>query len=606
MTSVTIDDFNNLFKPGELPDLGAIVDGALATVTTATMLSIPDAKIKGIGTSLIAIRNAAISNSLAVPGNKFEADIKTITDTYATIPAYITAYVKPTDPTLIAAAAATGPDASLGINTPPYDNIISYIKKTIHDFDSSLLFEIVQANGSKTDVPTMNALTSLIQAYITYLNSIIAVFNLDNGTLDKSYYQIVGSIEAILNKMDITVPAKTTTDSTALVPLVEPLAAVPLVAPLKPMPSGRIIYNTNSGFGPTYPEFSTHFPNGNSVILQKGPLVLPAGSNQWVAGPWAERPPPVGSVITNLPWMQPNTKVVSVTDGYPLADAGLYNPVGATGYLVKFDPPMSPDYQYPNGEQRGNRWAVIFTYPPIPEEVQAANDFPATLAAWGVANRTTPDPMITEIGKSINASIAAIIRNNTLPSINNPKVIAAIKYIPTTIKNLITYIKSNSVFYKKIGVNDFINSQLAPFYPIPPATQDLFDKLTKDNFVASLTTAPGAILPYLTSNFTANFSLNVLKKPINKTPTSGGQKDIGSSIGTKTFQLYFEFLNSLINIFNIKLLDDKILVNHINKINSTFANAGFGLVTTPQMAGGRPRIARSRNRKNRRKGTRRR
>jgi len=216
MTTLTIDDFNTLFKPGQLPDLGYIVDAALSKTTTATVLNVDDATIKGIGGSITAIRTAAISPALAVSGSPYLNDIKQVTDRYATIPTYISAFVKPTAPL---------DGTSLAINVMPYTSIITYVKKTIHDFDSIMLFELVQQNASKTDAATMTALTTLIQSYITYLNNMITTFKLDNGALDKKYYRILAELEKTLTKMNMIVPSAKTIDIAKFVPLVEPYVA---------------------------------------------------------------------------------------------------------------------------------------------------------------------------------------------------------------------------------------------------------------------------------------------------------------------------------------------------------------------------------------------
>lgn len=216
MTTLTIEDFNNLFKPGQLPDLGFIVDGALSKVTTATLLNIPDTEIKGLGARITAIRAAAISPTLAVAGSPYLDDIKKITDTYATIPTYISNYVKPTGAAVLSAGSKPG------LTVPPYSLILGYLKKSIHDFDSILLFELVLQNAAKTDPTTITELTTLIRNYITYLNGIITTFRLDNGTLDKTYYRILANIEKIIIKMDIIVPSSKTIDVSLFVPLVEP------------------------------------------------------------------------------------------------------------------------------------------------------------------------------------------------------------------------------------------------------------------------------------------------------------------------------------------------------------------------------------------------
>jgi hypothetical protein len=216
MTTLTIEDFNTLFKPGQLPDLGYFIDHALSRVTTATLLTIPDATMKALGPNITAIRTAAVSPTLNVAGSPYLADIKKVTDLYATIPTYISAYVRPTDPAIVSAGS------SLGSTIKAFAPILSYIKKSIHDFDSIMLFELVLQNGAKTDPTTIAALLTLIKNYITYLNSIITTFKLDDGKLDKTYYRILSNIEKTLTKMDVIVPSAKTLDVGLFVPLVEP------------------------------------------------------------------------------------------------------------------------------------------------------------------------------------------------------------------------------------------------------------------------------------------------------------------------------------------------------------------------------------------------
>jgi hypothetical protein len=124
--------------------------------------------------------------------------------------------VKPTNPAIVSAGSTPG------LAIQPYTSILMYIKKSIHDFDSILLFELVLQNGAKTDNATINALKTLMESYITYLNTIITTFKLDDGTLDKKYYRILGEIEKVLVKINMIVPSAKSLDVNVFVPLVEP------------------------------------------------------------------------------------------------------------------------------------------------------------------------------------------------------------------------------------------------------------------------------------------------------------------------------------------------------------------------------------------------
>jgi len=604
--AVTITDFMTLLQPGELSAIRETIETAMGNLTTTAMASVVPADIKALAPLITAIRNAALSTALAPlaggTATSYIAENKRITDIYATIPTTITAYATPTDAPAVLPTNASiqGP---LATTNATYNQLIMYIDNTIDDIGSTLLVNIIQQNADKTDAASISALTALVIAYINYVTAVVAAFKLTPIKYNQNYDRIVQNIEATLGKMSITIPSVSAIDIKALVPLVEPYTGPAPVAPVKPMPSGRIIYNTNSGFGPTYPEFSTHFPNGDSVILQKGPLVLPAGSNQWVPGPWAERLPPVGSVITNLPWMKPNTKVVSVSEGYPLADAGLYNPVGATGYLVKFDQPLESTYQYPQGEQRGNRWSVIFTYPPIPAEEQAYTEFPAKLEAWKASVRPTTDPIIAEIGKSINISINKLITDKVLGNYNTLAAITAIKGIPAIIDAMVLYLNSKMDYFQTMGVKDFVASQLTPIYPLAPATQQFFTSLDRNNFVANLSTSDTGILPTLVKNYTSNFSLNIIKKIVNKSPTTGQAKALASSVATKLFQLHLSILNTLIKTFKIDMSRDNSVQGLIKVLMDVFSKAPFNLEPTPVQGGGSAKKRRTRRKQKRRPRT---
>jgi len=426
--AITINDFNSLFQPGQLPDLGLIIDKALSNVSLETLATIPDASIKAIGPNITDIKNAAIAPALVVAGSPYLADIKKYTDIYATIPTFISGFVKPA---ITLPAAASGATGTLAINNAVYGPILTYLKTTIHDFDSIIMFKLVQQNADTTDPAKLTALTTLIQKYITYTNNLITTFKLDNGNLNTKYYQIVGSIEKTTSKIDITLPSSKSIDITAYVALVEP-------------------------------------------------YIYPAGS------------------------------------------------------------PAPP--------------------------------------------RATPDPVITETAKSINTSMNNIITLNKADSFNNPKVIKSLKTIPAIISNLGKYILDtvNLPILSGVGAKDFIVGNLAPIFPIPAATKTLFDSLTKDTFKANLIKPTTGIIQFLTLNYTSNFVQNI-KKMVDRTKNSTGQiKLIASSSVTKMLSSYFILLNTLINIFNIKLADDLAIAPHIDIINNLTSMPNLKILTSPQ------------------------
>jgi len=625
--SVTMNDFINLLKPGQLPELRQIVTTALQKVTTARMLAVDPVQIRGIGTSITNVITAGSLPILAVAGSKQSAVIQRVINQYRTLPTFLTAYATPTDPALIAASKIVGPPPGasapsgaprtrLALQDQPFKNLIDYINSTLQNFDSGLIFGLVKQNSAKKDAPTLDGLTKLVQEYIKYLNSIVRIFTLDEGNLDKNYYRIIAAIETILTKLAIIVPSARTPPVASIDTVWKNLKEVPLPMPAKPCPSGRVFYRSTSGFD-NKDQFSTHFPNGNSVILEKVLSVLSSDNRTWIAGPWAARAPPVGAIITGIPWAEPNTKITAILDtNYPIADAGRYNPVGTTGYLVKIEPPLRPDYKYVpyvSGEQPTNRWGFGVTYTPIAAEIAEEANYPYVLAKWQQQNRTTPGSIYAEIiqGGNILYHYAVwgdgLLIKRDLERFNNPKFIAAIKKFPATCRALGNYIISNSDFLKKIdcwhryGPHNNATSlsyythetvdmmspkfvlQIEPKYGVFPngGYFNNFMNLNSSNFTPSMIAGNFPIynlLNWIPGGYHYHY-IEPLYWALKNNPMTDQDKTILTSILTKVIGMHTNIVNYRASVFNYNIMDDPIIRPHIAVFNETFAGLGIAFAT---------------------------
>ena len=586
--ALSIVDFQNLLQPGELGEIDLDIKNAIAILTTTAMSGVTAANVQALGPMIVAIKNASSVSQLAPPSGVAPdpslGDPKPILAKYATAPTPISGYTPPT----VALPSTSGATVLANTNST-YATLFKCIIDSIDDLGGTLIPIVIQQNATKTDAATVTALANMITTYVVYINGIVGTFILNTSGVDPNYDKIIGNIEKILSKMNITIPAPGTVNITALVPLVEPYTGPPLTAPLPAIPSGKMNLATSNG-SDTGSGFATHFPTPTQIITQ-APLFDPK-TNKPYSPPVAPRLPPAGAVITGIEFLQPNTKVVSVQTNYPLP-----NSPTTMGYLITIDKPLV-GWQ---NEIRGNVWWPTFTYPPIASEDYEAQNYPAILAAYNATARATPDPIVTEMGKSINNSINAIINGNTVGTYNSAKNIALIKTIPGIIDTMVSYITSQMSYLNTIGTGSFTQSQLAPIYPLSDATKKMFTTLTPENFVANMTTSGTGILRILIMNYTSNFSLNVIKKTINKSPTSGQSVTLASSVGTKLFKLHFSILNTLIKVFNINLTADPPIQPLLAIVTKTFGDYPDNLITNPPKAGGRRRrITRKRKQKSRR------
>lgn len=594
MTSeISITDFVNLLQPGQLTDIGITIKSALSKVTITTMQQIPAANIKKLTEttttgSIVPIITSATSTALAATArssgsSNYSADIKKITDAYKTFPTFLTAYTVPTNlppPRQGSSGSAQGP---LATTNSSFNDIITFLKKTFDDFGSVLLFSVIQQNASKNDTATLTALTGLIVSYINYLGYVVATFKLDPGSIDPKYDAIIESIEKTLGKMDITLPSITTVDVKALNVVVEPTVVT------RVLPSGQVNLNTSNGFDTTS-GFSPQFPTTTQIICQ--PTPLDPKTNRGYSPAASFRAPPIGSKIapvTNgggLPFLQPNTTVVNVQANYPLP-----NSPTTMGYLITIDKPLI-------GSQvaaAGNVWVVQFTYPPIPEETAAFDKY----NRWLSSSRPIPDPIIVEIGKSINISINNIVTGaarpsgattKTLAQCNNQDTINTIKTIPTLIDDLAMFVaKNEKAIFKLPSINNFVKDEMAKIYPLPNDTKKYFTELNSQNFQQNLTNPTNGILKILIPNYTSNYSLNIIKKMVNKANglSDGPMKVLASSICTKIIKLHVAILNALIRAFYIDLSSDITIQPLLDIFTPIFSMAKFNITTTVSQAGGR-------------------
>lgn len=587
MTStISITDFVNLLQPGQLTDIGLTIKTALSNVTISTMKNIPMASIKKLAEttttgSIVPIITSASSTALAAPatssGSNYRADIKKITDAYKTLPTFITAYTVPTNlppPRQGSSGSAQGP---LATTNPTFNDIITFLKKTFDDFGSVLLFSVIQQNASKNDSATLTALTGLVVAYINYLGYVVGTFRLDPGSIDPKYDAIIESIEKTLGKMDITLPSITTVDVKALNVIVEP-TVIPRV-----IPSGQLLLQTSNGLNTNH-QFSPQFPTKTQIICQ--PTLLDPATNRGYTPAASLRAPPVGSTVGVLHFLQANTKVTNVQTNYPLP-----NSPTTMGYLVTIDKPLI-------GSEVAtvtNVWSVRFTYPPIPEETAAFEKY----NRWRTSSRAMPDPIIVEIGKSINISINSIVsgaarpsgaRTKTLAQCNNQNTINIIKTIPTLIDDLATFVtKNEKAIFKLPSINNFVRDEMAKIYPLPNDTKKYVTELNSQNFQQNLTNPTNGILKILIPKYTSDYSNNIIKKMVNNANrvADGPVKDLASSICTKIIKLHVAILNALIRAFYIDLSSDISIQPLLEIFTPIFSMAKFNIITTMSQAGGR-------------------
>ena len=85
------------------------------------------------------------------------------------------------------------------------------------------------------------------------------------------------------------------------------------------------------------------------------------------------------------------------------------------------------------------------------------------------------------------------------------------------------------------SINNFVRDEMAKIYPLPNDTKKYFTELNSQNFQQNLTNPTNGILKLLIPKYTSEYSLNIIKKMVNKANGSpdGPVKDLASSICTK-------------------------------------------------------------------------
>jgi hypothetical protein len=190
-----------------------------------------------------------------------------------------------------------------------------------------------------------------------------------------------------------------------------------------------------------------------------------------------------------------------------------------------------------------------------------------------------------EISKSIVASINTLVTQKKLEAFNTLKIRTAVNKLPMIITRIGKHFSGNNTkLLIGLGVNDFIVGNLRPIFPIPQATMQLFGKgLTRSTFVENLTKPTVGIIPFISTNYMANFALNNIKKVVDKSKNSSGAVKIAASaFVNKLFEFYIALLNALINIFNITITADLAIKPHIDSLTAILANAEYKLAVTPQ------------------------
>jgi hypothetical protein len=433
-----INDFINLLQPGQITDTGISLQKALSNIRITAMQTVPVVEITEFAVSGKTgnipniITNAMVSTLAAPVGtttNNFTVDIKKITDKYKTIPTFISAYTVPTGlpPVNVSGPAVT----TLATTNSRFKEIITYLNECINDFGIRLMFCVIKQNSSKTDTGTINALKTFVVSYINFVNKLLRIFRIDPNTVDPKFNLILGKMDTITSKMEITVPS----------------------------PSTINIKDLNAIF---------------------------------VSGP-ASTPP----------------------------------------------------------------------------------------------QRTTPDTIIMEIGKSVNLSINAIDASKKIGLYNNESAITILKTIPAIIETLLG---KNGVFTANRDfllslVGSFAKDETAKIYPLSNATNAFFNTLSPSNFEKNLTTAGTGILKVLIPNYTSNFS-QISQKIVNKGQGASNVVLI-SSISTRIVKAQVGILNALIRAFKINLSADVPIQPHLKIFTSVISKSDFKLITDPSQAGGR-------------------
>lgn len=206
------------------------------------------------------------------------------------------------------------------------------------------------------------------------------------------------------------------------------------------------------------------------------------------------------------------------------------------------------------------------------------------------------DASINHAAKAIRTFLSAIVTAKTIDKYNSPKNVLLIKSIPSLIEEVATLSDD------PLSLN-YLPKFSTMVVPIPEDTRSLFTSLTTKNYSTNVSQLPAGIMNYLITSTLGTLSTRLVTylaalegRVIFRGFSSFDLVDLVTANCIATFKPYIKILNTIINIFQIKLKDDPVIIIKVRFFNNISKKNKFMLNEMPTASGGK-RTGRSKTRR---------
>ena len=208
------------------------------------------------------------------------------------------------------------------------------------------------------------------------------------------------------------------------------------------------------------------------------------------------------------------------------------------------------------------------------------------------------DASINHVAKAIRTFLSAIVTAKKIDKYNTPNNVLLIKSIPSLIEE-VARLSDDPLSLK------YLPKFSTTVYPIPEPTLSLFTSLTTKNYSTNVSQVPEGIMNYLITSTLGTLSSGLVRylaaleaKVIFRGFSSFDLVDLVAANCIATFKPYIKILNTIINIFQIKLKDDPVIILRVRFFNDISKKNKFMLNEIPAVSGGK-RTGRSKSRRRR-------
>lgn len=212
--------------------------------------------------------------------------------------------------------------------------------------------------------------------------------------------------------------------------------------------------------------------------------------------------------------------------------------------------------------------------------------------------RATPGNLFLEVSKSVSLSLTKILTAKSFDKYNTPKNITLIQSLPNLLKVLGKQAADPFTLRWLPDISGYI-------FPIPEPTKSLINNLNKSNFSTSLSQTPTVgILNYLITPVFTTMTGKINEYIGTIYPRRAGRAFVSMDevyqVAANVVQLlkqYVEIMNIIINVFQIRIIDDIAVRRHLDALNNIITMSKFKINGAPVAYGGKRKKRSMRHRK---------